>query len=208
MADETLKGLKVGAGMERRRFGSTKREVSAIGQGTWYIDEADRATAIAALRLGLDLGMTHIDTAEMYGSGAAEEMIAEAIAWRGEVFLSWGVSNFDVPDLAEVRKIAGKGHPACSQVLYHLGARAIEHAVIPWCEENGVAVVAYSPFGHRGALPGPRTAGGGVLKDIAAAHGATPHQVALRFLVRRPSLLAIPKACDRTARCGSLSPAP
>ncbi len=74
--------------MERRRFGSTKREVSAIGQGTWYIDEANRATAIAALRQGLDLGMTHIDTAEMYGSGAAEEMIAEAIAGRrGEVFL-------------------------------------------------------------------------------------------------------------------------
>jgi aryl-alcohol dehydrogenase-like predicted oxidoreductase len=71
--------------MERRRFGSTKREVSAIGQGTWYIDEANRATAIAALRQGLDLGMTHIDTAEMYGSGAAEEMIAEAIAGRRAV---------------------------------------------------------------------------------------------------------------------------
>jgi diketogulonate reductase-like aldo/keto reductase len=74
--------------MERRRFGSTKREISAIGQGTWYIDEANRATAIAALRHGLDLGMTHIDTAEMYGSGAAEEMIAEAIAGRrDETFL-------------------------------------------------------------------------------------------------------------------------
>jgi aryl-alcohol dehydrogenase-like predicted oxidoreductase len=58
--------------MERRRFGSTKREVAVIGQGTWYIDEANRATAIATLRQGLDLGMTHIDTAEMYGSGAAE----------------------------------------------------------------------------------------------------------------------------------------
>jgi aryl-alcohol dehydrogenase-like predicted oxidoreductase len=75
--------------MERRRFDSTKREVAAIGQGTWYIDEANRATAIAALRRGLDLGMTHIDTAEMYGSGAAEEMIAEATAGRrGEVFLA------------------------------------------------------------------------------------------------------------------------
>jgi diketogulonate reductase-like aldo/keto reductase len=241
--------------MERRRFGPTKREVAAIGQGTWYIDEAKRATAIAALRQGLDLGMTHIDTAEMYGSGAAEEMIAEAIAgrrdevflvskvlpanasrsgtmaacerslarlktdrldcyllhWRGGhsledtiggfkqlrregKILSWGVSNFDVPDLNEVRKIAGKGHPACNQVLYHLGARAIEHAVIPWCEENGVAVVTYSPFGHKGGVPGPRTAGGRVLQDIADAHDATARQVALRFLVRRPSLFAIPKA--------------
>jgi diketogulonate reductase-like aldo/keto reductase len=119
------------------------------------------------------------------------------------------VSNFDVPDLNEVRKIAGKGHPACNQVLYHLGARAIERAVIPWCEENGVAVVAYSPFGHKGGLPGSRTAGGRVLKEIADAHDATPHEVALRFLVRRPSLFAIPKAsrpehAAENARAGDL----
>src|SRR5439155_13313684 len=65
--------------------------------------------------------------------------------------------------------------------------------VLPWCEKHGVAVVAYSPFGH-GDFPGPLTPGGWVLKEIAAAHGATPRQVALRFLVRRPSLFAIPKA--------------
>ncbi|MGB9643725.1 MAG: aldo/keto reductase, partial [Stellaceae bacterium] len=74
--------------MERRRFGPTKREVAVIGQGTWYIDEAHRASAVAALRRGLDLGMTHIDTAEMYGWGAAEELVGEAIAGRrDEVFL-------------------------------------------------------------------------------------------------------------------------
>ena len=56
--------------MERRRFGFAKRTVSVIGQGTWSIEKA-RAKAIAALRRGLDLGATHIDTAEMYGSGAA-----------------------------------------------------------------------------------------------------------------------------------------
>ena len=53
-----------------------------IGQGTWYIENAKRVSAIAALRRGLDLGMTHIDTAELYGSGAAEELVAEAIAGR------------------------------------------------------------------------------------------------------------------------------
>jgi aryl-alcohol dehydrogenase-like predicted oxidoreductase len=57
--------------MERCPFGNAKREVPVIGMGTWYIDEAERATAIAALRRGIDLGMTHIDTAEMYGSGSA-----------------------------------------------------------------------------------------------------------------------------------------
>jgi diketogulonate reductase-like aldo/keto reductase len=74
--------------MERRQFGSMKREVSVVGQGTWYIEDKDRDSAIAALRRGLDLGMDHIDTAEMYGSGAAEEVIGEAIEGRrGEVFL-------------------------------------------------------------------------------------------------------------------------
>ncbi|MBD3886127.1 aldo/keto reductase [Phormidium tenue FACHB-886] len=240
--------------MEQRRFGSTKREVAVIGQGTWYIDNGDHASAIAALRQGLDLGMTHIDTAEMYG--IAEEVVAEAIAerrdevflvskvlpgnasrsgtiaacekslarlktdrldsyllhWRGQhpleetiaafeqlqhegKILSWGVSNFDVADLEEVQKIAGEGHLACNQVLYHLSERAIEHAVIPWCEKHGVAVVAYSPFGH-GDFPSPRTDGGHVLQEIAAAHNATPRQIALRFLVRRPSLFAIPKASN------------
>jgi diketogulonate reductase-like aldo/keto reductase len=238
--------------MERRRFGPTRREVAVIGQGTWHIDSGDRVTAIAALRRGLDLGMDHIDTAEMYGD--AEEVIAEAIAgrrdevflvskvlpqnasrsgtiaacerslarldtdrldcyllhWRGQYpleetfaafeqlrhegkILSWGVSNFDEPDLEEAWQIADEGRLACNQVLYHLQERAIEHAVLPWCEGHGVAVVAYSPFGH-GHFPGPRTKGGRVLQEIAAAHGATPRQVALRFLVRRPSLFAIPKA--------------
>ena len=74
--------------MEHRPFGSTAREVAVIGQGTWYIEHGDAETAIAALRRGLDLGMTHIDTAEMYGSGAAEKLISEAIAGRrDEVFL-------------------------------------------------------------------------------------------------------------------------
>ena len=74
--------------MERRYFGNTQREVAVIGQGTWYEHIEDRASAISALRQGLDLGMNHIDTAEMYGSGAAEEVVGEAIAGRrDEVFL-------------------------------------------------------------------------------------------------------------------------
>jgi diketogulonate reductase-like aldo/keto reductase len=240
--------------MEQRPFGSTKREVAVIGQGTWYIDNADRATAIAALRRGLDLGMIHIDTAELYG--AAEDVVGEAIAGRrDEVFLvskvvpdhasrhgtlaacerslarlgtdwldcyllhwpgqhpledtfeafdqleregkvrSWGVSNFDVDDLDAALAVAGPGRLACNQVLYHLQERAIEHAVIPWCERHGVAVVGYSPFGH-GRFPGPRTKGGRLLQAIAQAHHATPRQVALRFLARRSLLFAIPKAAS------------
>jgi diketogulonate reductase-like aldo/keto reductase len=103
------------------------------------------------------------------------------------------VSNFDVSDLEEVWNIAGEGHLVCNQVLYHLKERAIEHAVIPWCEKHKVAVVAYSPLGH-GAFPGPHSAGGRVLQEIAEFHHVTPRQVALQFLVRCPGLFAIPKA--------------
>ena len=66
--------------MKLKKFGTTGHDVSIIGQGTWYIDRGDRKSAVAALRRGLDLGMTHIDTAEMYGD--AELVIAEAIAGR------------------------------------------------------------------------------------------------------------------------------
>ena len=237
--------------MKTKPFGTTGQNVSVIGQGTWYIDRGDRKAAIAALRRGVELGMTHIDTAEMYGD--AELVIAEAIAgrrdsvflvskvlpsnasrkgtivacerslkrlktdrldcyllhWRGSYPLaetvaafeelvragkirSWGVSNFDADDLDEMLEVAGKGRIACNQVLYHLKERAIEHAVLPWCERHGVAVVAYSPFGHND-FPSPRTRAGEVLQKIASAHHATPRQVALGFLTRGNQVFAIPK---------------
>ena len=73
---------------KQRAFGATRRRVAAIGQGSWKIDESNAATAVAALRFGLDLGLTHIDTAEMYGSGASEKIIGTAISGRrDEVFL-------------------------------------------------------------------------------------------------------------------------
>jgi diketogulonate reductase-like aldo/keto reductase len=228
---------------------------------------AGRGAAVAALQRGIELGMTHIDTAELYEG--AENIIAEAISgrrdevflvskvlpqnasrratrraceqslqrlrtdrldcyllhWRGKhplaetiaafeelqqqgTILSWGVSNFDVPDLEEALAIAGEGHIACNQVLYHLRERAIEHAVLPWCEKHDVAVVGYSPFGH-GDFPRPESADGQELDAIAKAHGATPRQVALAFLVRRAPLFTIPKAsrvehAEQNAAAGDL----
>jgi diketogulonate reductase-like aldo/keto reductase len=238
--------------MRARSFGTSGPQVSVIGQGTWYIDRGDRKGAVAALRRGIELGMSHIDTAEMYGD--AEIVVAEAIAgrrddiflvskvlpsnasrrgtitacerslarlktdrldcyllhWRGSYPLaetvaafeqlvsagkirSWGVSNFDVDDLDEILEVAGEGKIACNQVLYHLQERAIEHAVIPWCERHGAAVVAYSPFGHND-FPSAESKAGEALEAIAKAHGASPRQVALSFLSREPSVFAIPKA--------------
>src|SRR5262245_47379528 len=120
---------------------------------------------------------------------AFEELIA-----AGKI-RSWGVSNFDTDDLDELLSVSGKGKIACNQVLYHLQERAIEHAVIPWCEKHGVAVVAYSPFGHND-FPSPRSKSGEVLAAIADRHRATPRQVALSFLARAPGVFPIPKAAS------------
>src|SRR5262249_2358551 len=98
-----------------------------------------------------------------------------------------------VEELDRAVKIAGRGAIACNQVLYHLEERAIEHEVLPWCEQHRVALVGYSPFGS-GHFPSPRTRGGRVLEEIAAAHQATSRQVALTFLTRRESLFTIPKS--------------
>jgi diketogulonate reductase-like aldo/keto reductase len=107
--------------------------------------------------------------------------------------LSWGVSNFAVDDLEEAWSLAGERGLTSNQVLYHLEDRGIEHDILPWCEAHNVVVTGYSPFGH-GRFPSSASPGGRVLAQIAAAHGATPRQVAMRFLVRRPLLITIPKA--------------
>ena len=240
--------------MERRTFGRTDVAVPVLGQGTWMLERTDRRSALAALRRGLDLGLLHVDTAELYGSGRVEELVGEVVtARRDEVYLvskvlpknastagtiaacerslrrlrtdrldcyllhwpgphpiadtiagferlrrdgkirAWGVSNFGVEELEEAAAVVGATSIACNQVLYHLEERSIEHEVMPWCEAHAVAVVGYSPFGS-GRFPSTSSRAGRVLGDIAAAHGASPHQVALQFLVRRPSLFAIPKA--------------
>ena len=237
-----------------RPFGPTGVQVPVLGQGTWNMELDARGSALRALMCGINVGLTHIDTAEMYGNGRVEFLVGEAIAGRrDELFLvdkvlpenssrrgtidacerslerlgtdrldcyllhwpgghpieetiagfeelvqagkilSWGVSNFDEDELAEAIAVAGSGRLACNQIYYQLRQRGVEHAVIPFCEKHGIAVVAYSPFGA-GHFPSPRSRAGRVLAEIAEAHGASPHQVALAFLTRFPSVFAIPKA--------------
>jgi diketogulonate reductase-like aldo/keto reductase len=105
---------------------------------------------------------------------------------------AWGVSNFDERELERALEIAGPGKIACNQVLYNLAQRDIEHAVVPWCEAHGVAVVGYTPFGRSRFPPAGRS--GKALAAVAERHGASPYQVALAFLTRAPTLFAIPKA--------------
>jgi diketogulonate reductase-like aldo/keto reductase len=227
--------------------------VPALGQGTWRMGEKKGAHAneVAALRLGIDLGMTLIDTAEMYGEGGAEKMVADAIkGQRDRVFVvtkvyphnasrsrlpnacerslkrlridaidlyllhwrertppleetveafeklrssgkikRWGVSNFDLDDMKGLLSIENGANCATDQVLYNLENREIESSVFPWSSKNKIPIMAYSPVGHgRGLLENA------TLNEIAKRHDATPAQIALAWVLRKPQVIAIPKA--------------
>jgi diketogulonate reductase-like aldo/keto reductase len=237
--------------MQDREFGSTGVKVPVIGQGTWQM----KSNGLDALRIGIELGMTHIDTAEMYTG--AEEIVADAIAGRRNRFflvskvvpsnasykgtlracdaslkrlktdyldvylLHWwsgshpigetvrameelvtagkvryiGVSNFDVAQLEQAQRALTREKIACNQVLYHLRSRGIEYSLLPYCEAQNIAVVAYSPFG-KGDFPAPSSKQGKALQTIADRHKKTTRQVALNFLTRRKSVFTIPKASN------------
>ena len=225
--------------------------IPVLGMGTWQMGEKalNRQSEIDALRHRLDLGLTLIDTAEMYGEGGAEEVIAQAIAsrraevflvskvyphnaskrgtitacerslqrlktdyldlyllhWRGEVPLgetlealqtlqqsgkirSYGVSNFDVEDMEEAIGLKdGKGI-ATNQVLYNLMRRGIEWNLLPWCRQQGIPIMAYSPI-DQGRLLNNRT-----LKTIAQERGVTAAQVASAWLLHQENVIVIPKS--------------
>jgi diketogulonate reductase-like aldo/keto reductase len=223
-----------------------------LGQGTWHMGEsrATRPAEVAALRLGIDLGMTLIDTAEMYAEGGAEEVVGEAIAgqrdrvfivskvyphnatrtgipaacerslrrlrtdridlyllhWRGGTPLAetvaaferlraggkvgrWGVSNLDTDEMEELAAVPAGEACATNQVLYSLSHRGIEHDLLPWCGARRMPVMAYSPVGQGGSLLRDAT-----LRSVAEGVGRTPAQVALAWTLRRPGVIAIPKA--------------
>jgi diketogulonate reductase-like aldo/keto reductase len=225
--------------------------IPRLGQGTWHLGAGRHPPdeEIAALRLGLDLGMTLVDTAEMYGGGASEVLVGRAIEgrrdevflvskvlpsnagrhdvvaacaaslarldtkyldmyllhWRGSVPLQetvegfqdlqrrgmirhWGVSNFDLPDIADLLRVPGGDGFETDQVLFNLLHRGIEWNLLPWCVSNGRPVMAYSPI-QQGEL-----AGHPVLRGIAVRHRATSAQVALAWVLSHTGVCAIPES--------------
>jgi diketogulonate reductase-like aldo/keto reductase len=226
-------------------------KVPVLGMGTWGMGERRRSAAeeAAALKLGLDLGMTLIDTAEMYGEGGAEEVVGRAIAgrrddlflvskvyphnagredavaacerslkrlgtdrldlyllhWRGDVPLAetldafaalqragkiraWGVSNFDLDDMKELRSSAHAKSCALNQVLYNLTRRGIEWDLLPWCRDHRLPIMAYSPIEQGRLLAHP------ALRRLAKERGVTPAQLALAWVLHQTGVIAIPKA--------------
>ncbi len=229
----------------------TGERVPQLGVGTWYMGErsSDRKAEAQAIRAAVDLGMALIDTAEMYGEGGAEEVVADAVAgirdkvfivskvyphnasragaiaacerslkrlrtdcidlyllhWRGRYPLSetvaafetlradgkirhWGVSNFDVDDMEELRAVENGDRCVTNQVLYHLGSRGIDFDLVSDCAENDETIMAYSPLGQGEIL---RNA---ALGELAKKHGVTPAAVAIAWTMRHPHVISIPKA--------------
>lgn len=242
--------------MKYRSFGPTSTKVSIIGQGTWNMESLSTQDFSRIIHRGWDAGMTHIDTAEMYGNGRVESLLGKTIQKeRDQLFLvskvlpsnasrkgtlkaceqslqrlktdyvdcyllhwlgpypledtfagfdelqnsgkirSWGMSNVDEHTLARAMQLTSTQQIVCNQVLYHLQERAVEHAVLPFCAEQKVALVAYSPFGS-GQFPAADSRPGQILTAIAKQHSATPRQIALAFLIRHPAVFAIPKTSD------------
>ncbi|UTY59201.1 aldo/keto reductase [Massilia sp. erpn] len=230
--------------------------VPVLGQGTWNMGEsaARKAEEVQALQLGLDLGMSLIDTAEMYADGGAEEVVAEAVAgrreqaylvskayphnatrtglvqacerslrrlrtdyldlyllhWRGDVPLeetleafavlhksgkirAFGVSNFDRADMEEALALPEGSAMAANQVLYNVRRRGIEWNLLPWCREHNIAVMAYSPL-ESARSEQQHLFDHPLLQRLAIAHGATPAQIALAWVLRQDGVIAIPKA--------------
>jgi diketogulonate reductase-like aldo/keto reductase len=98
------------------------------------------------------------------------------------------VSNFDVDDMEELLKTPGGSACGANQVLYNPEHRGIEYDLLPWCAQNGVTVMAYSPVGQGGRL-----LSSAALRNVAQKHGISSAQAALAWCLRNP-LLAIPKS--------------
>jgi diketogulonate reductase-like aldo/keto reductase len=101
---------------------------------------------------------------------------------------SFGVSNFDTGDMRELQRLPGGRAAAANQVLYNLSHRGIEFDLLPWAEGEKLPIMAYSPL-EIGPLM--RSAG---LRRVAERHEASPAQIALAWVLRRPNVLTIPKA--------------
>lgn len=234
--------------------------VPAIGQGTWYLgdDKGKRNSEIEALRAGIDIGMTLIDTAEMYGSGRSEELVGEAISgydreklflvskvlpsnadrenmlnscknslkrmntdyldlylyhWRGSAPLretvscfeelvkeglikAWGVSNFDTDDMQELFKIKEGKNCVVNQVLYHTASRGIEFDLLPWMNENDVALMSYCPLAQAGSLKRGLFSSR-ILNEIAKKHNCDISQVILAWNIRNGNTIAIPRTGNK-----------
>jgi len=159
-----------------------------------YPHNAGRKSAIHACERSLArLGTDRLDLYLLHWRGRiplGETVEAfERLRADGKI-VRWGVSNFDTADMRELMNLPDGPRCTTNQVLYHLAERGIEWELLPWMRERRIPVMAYSPLGQ-GALLKKRTLG-----TIAKSLGATTAQVALRWVMRSPDVIAIPESAN------------
>lgn len=139
----------------------------------------------------LDLYLLHW-TGDFSFSDTVDAM--ETLIEQGKI-RHWGVSNLDYEDMQALWQVAGGQHCATNQVLYHLASRGIEYELLPWCQQQQMPVMAYSPLAQAGRLRSDLLTNG-VVNEIAHAHNASAAQILLAWVIRQPGVIAIPKAAN------------
>lgn len=170
-----------------------KRDELFIATKVW-LDHLHRDDLIAALERSLRrMETTYVDLYQVHfpnssvpiaeTMGAMEEMLD-----KGKI-RAIGVSNFSLAQMIEANSALRKSELAASQVNYSLVHRKVEKDIIPYCQQNGLAVLAYYPLGHGTlAKPSPK------MDAICRRNSKTAAQVALNWLVSKPNVFAIPRA--------------
>jgi len=182
--------------------------VPALGQGTWYMgeDSAQRRHEIEALRSGIDLGMTLIDTAEMYADGEAEDVVGEAVSGRrDDVFLVSKVLPFNASRNGTIE--------ACERSLKRLRTERIDLYLLHWrgrypLEET---VAAFEDLKHAGKI-----ASWGVsnfdtddmkeLADVANGMDVVTNQILYNLTRRGPEFDLLPWCAERKIPLMAYSP--
>jgi diketogulonate reductase-like aldo/keto reductase len=157
-----------------------------------YPHNASRRGAVAACERSLKrLGTDRLDLYLLHWQGSvplAETLDVFGTLQRQGKIRHYGVSNFDLAEMAELWRLAGGNASATNQVLYNLSRRGIEWELLPWLRQRRVPVMAYSPI-EQGKLPTKWA-----LIAIAKRRGVAPAQLALAWLLHQPGIIAIPKA--------------
>jgi diketogulonate reductase-like aldo/keto reductase len=153
---------------------------------------ATREGTVAACRASLHrLRTDHLDLYLLHWRGRVP--VAETLAGFADLMAAgairyWGVSNFDVDEMVELTGLPGGAAVQTDQVLYNLMRRGIEYDLLPWCLDNGIPIMAYSPV-EQGLLLGHPA-----VRGVADRHGVSAAQVALAWVLRQDGVVAIPKA--------------
>ena len=108
----------------------------------------------------------------------------------------WGVSNFNVTDMAELLAVEGGENCLADQCLYHLGSRGVEYSLLPFLGRHRIFFMAYSPLAQSGGLREGIFQNAAVV-DVARRHGIQPIQVLLSFSLFREDVVSIPKCGSR-----------